>query len=218
MASRRRSSSAGVTRHTPLRSTAGAYRSAAAATLAAMLQGPRRASALVDRRAVADAIPLFLPALPFGFVLGLAVTEGAMPPAVGWATSLFVFAGAAQLAVVTLAGTATLWSVVLAGLVINTRHVMYSAALAPSFQPQPPWFRWLGPFLLIDQVFALAVVADRSIAGRVPPLLPDGRASSSSSTGSGPRPSAWWSARSCPSRGDSGSRHRSCSSGWWSSA
>ncbi len=123
-----------------------------------MLQGPRRASALVDRRAVADAIPLFLPALPFGFVLGLAVTEGAMPPAVGWATSLFVFAGAAQLAVITLAGTATLWSVVLAGLVINTRHVMYSAALAPSFQPQPPWFRWLGPFLLIDQVFALAVL------------------------------------------------------------
>ena len=91
----------------------------------------------VDRRALADAIPLFLPAIPFGFVLGLAVTEGEMPIAIGWSTSIFIFAGAAQLAVITLAGTARLWAVIVAGLVINTRHVMYSAALAPTFQQQP---------------------------------------------------------------------------------
>jgi len=116
----------------------------------------------VDRRAVADAFPLFLPAIPFGFVLGLAVTEGEMPAAIGWSTSLFIFAGAAQLAVITLAGTATVWAVIVAGLVINTRHVMYSAALAPAFQQQPRWMRWVGPFLLIDQVFALAMLrADR---------------------------------------------------------
>ncbi len=64
---------------------------------------------------------------------------------------------------ITLAGTATVWAVVVAGLVINTRHVMYSAALAPAFQRQPRWLRWFGPFLLIDQVFALAVLQiDRS--------------------------------------------------------
>ena len=33
---------------------------------------------------------------------------------------------------------------------------MYSAALAPKFQEQPRWFRWLGPYVLIDQVFALS--------------------------------------------------------------
>lgn len=116
----------------------------------------------VDRRAVADAFPLFLPAIPFGFVLGLAVTEGEMPTLIAWATSIFIFAGAAQLAVITLAGTATVWAVIVAGLVINTRHVMYSAALAPAFQQQPRWMRWLGPFMLIDQVFALVMLqADR---------------------------------------------------------
>ncbi|MEO6570611.1 MAG: AzlC family ABC transporter permease [Ilumatobacteraceae bacterium] len=119
---------------------------------------PTRRQPLVDRRAVADALPLFLPAIPFGFVLGLAATEGAMPPAIGWSSSLFVFAGAAQLAVITLAGTASIWAVVIAGLVINTRHVMYSAALAPAFQQQPRWVRWAGPYLLIDQVFALSVL------------------------------------------------------------
>lgn len=112
----------------------------------------------VDRRAIAASIPLFLPAIPFGFVLGLAATEGEMPVAIGWSTSIFIFAGAAQLAVLTLAGTATVWAVVVAGLVINTRHVMYSAALAPAFQQQPRWMRWFGPFLLIDQVFALVML------------------------------------------------------------
>lgn len=116
----------------------------------------------VDRRAIADAIPLFLPAIPFGFVLGLAMTESAMPTAVAWLTSPLLFAGAAQLAVVTLAGSATVWAVIVAGLVINTRHVMYSAALAPAFQQQPRWVRWVGSFVLIDQIFALAVLhADR---------------------------------------------------------
>lgn len=123
---------------------------------------PRAALRAVDRRGIADAIPLFLPAIPFGFVLGLAMTESAMPTWVAWLSSPLLFAGAAQLAVVTLAGTATIWAVVVAGLVINTRHVMYSAALAPVFQRQPGWLRWFGSFLLIDQVFALAALrADR---------------------------------------------------------
>lgn len=117
----------------------------------------------IDRRAVADSVPLFLPAIPFGFVLGLAATEGEMPVLIGWSTSIFIFAGAAQLAVLTLAGTASVWAVIVAGLVINTRHVMYSAALAPTFQRQPRWMRWVGPFVLIDQVFAMSLLhSDRS--------------------------------------------------------
>ena len=120
---------------------------------------PRAAiSKRIDRRAIADSIPLFLPAIPFGFVLGLAATEGEMPVAIGWSTSPLIFGGAAQLAVLTLAGTASIWAVIVAGLVINTRHVMYSAALAPIFRDQPRWMRWLGPFVLIDQVFALSMM------------------------------------------------------------
>jgi predicted branched-subunit amino acid permease len=118
--------------------------------------------ARIDRRAIADSIPLFLPAIPFGFVLGLAATEGEMPAAIGWSTSPLIFGGAAQLAVLSLAGTASIWAVIVAGLVINTRHVMYSAAMAPIFQHQPRWMRWMGPFVLIDQVFALSMMhADR---------------------------------------------------------
>lgn len=112
----------------------------------------------VMRRAIGDAFPMFIPAIPFGFVLGLAMTESEMPTWLAWSTSVVIFAGAAQLAVVTLAGSATLWAVIVAGLVINTRHLMYSAAVAPIFQQQPRWMRWFGPYLMIDQVFALSIL------------------------------------------------------------
>lgn len=113
----------------------------------------------IDRRAVADAVPLVIPAIPFGFVVGLAATESArLPTGIGWLSSSVIFAGAAQLAIITIIGTASVWSAIAAGLVINSRHIMYSAALAPVFQEQPRWFRWLGPYVLIDQTFALATL------------------------------------------------------------
>lgn len=112
----------------------------------------------VDRQALEDVVPLAIPAIPFGFVVGLAATESAMPLGVAWLTAPLIFAGAAQLAMITLAGTASLWAVITAVLVINTRHVMYSAALAPAFRAQPRWMRWVGPFFMVDQTFALAAL------------------------------------------------------------
>ena len=68
-----------------------------------------------------------------------------------------MFAGASQLATVTLAGTATWLTLVITASVINLRHVMYSAAMSVHFRDQPTWFRWVGSFVLIDQMFALTV-------------------------------------------------------------
>jgi predicted branched-subunit amino acid permease len=122
--------------------------------------GRDRSDREIIARAVRDTVPVLIPVAPFGFVLGVAILESAMPAAVGWSTSPTIFGGAAQLAVVTLAGVTTVWTVVIAALVINARHVIYSAALGPAFSAQPRWFRWLGPFVLIDQLFA--VVATRT--------------------------------------------------------
>lgn len=109
----------------------------------------------IDRQAVRDMVPLCIPAMPFGLVVGLAMSESAMPLAAGQALSTTVFAGAAQLATVSLAGMASWWAVVLAVAVINARHVMYSAALAPMFREQPLWMRLVSPMVLVDQQFAL---------------------------------------------------------------
>ena len=109
------------------------------------------------RRGVGEALPLFLTVIPFAFIIGLAVVESGLSPIVGWSTSPIIFGGAAQLVVLSLLGSGTaLAATVAAGLVIQARHLMYSAALAPVFQKQPKWFQWLGPYALIDQMFALA--------------------------------------------------------------
>ena len=104
--------------------------------------------------------PLAVPAVPFGLVVGLAMSESELPVAAAQSTSLLVFAGAAQLAAVTLAGVASWWAVVVAVAVINARHIMYSSALAGAFSAQPMWMRLFAPFMLVDQQFAL--VADRT--------------------------------------------------------
>jgi predicted branched-subunit amino acid permease len=98
-------------------------------------------------------------------VLGLAMTESVMPTWVAWSSNIIVFAGAAQLALVTLAAAATWLTLVATAVVINLRHVMYSAALASKFRDQPRWFRWVAPIMLLDQLFAL-MIARPDLEGR----------------------------------------------------
>lgn len=111
------------------------------------------------RRGITDALPLYVPAVPFALVIGLAIVEAGLNPFAGWSGSWLIFGGAAQLTLVTLLGSgAAVVAAITAALVVNARHLMYSAALAPTFQQQPGWFRWIGPYVLIDQMFALASI------------------------------------------------------------
>lgn len=122
----------------------------------AVTSGGRRA---IVRQALVDVVPLIIPAIPFALVLGLAITESGLGNLVGWSSAPIVFAGAAQLTLVTLLGGGAYWGAAVgAALVVNARHAMYSAALAPRFRGQPRWFRWFAPYLLIDQVFALTTL------------------------------------------------------------
>ena len=111
------------------------------------------------RRGIADALPLYVPAVPFALVIGLAIVESGLNPFAVWSGSWLIFGGAAQLTLVTLLGSgAAIVAAITAALVVNARHLMYSAAMAPVYQSQPAWFRWLGPYFLIDQMFALTSI------------------------------------------------------------
>lgn len=111
------------------------------------------------RRGVVDALPMIVPAIPFAFVVGVAILDSGIGAFVGLSSAPIIYAGAAQLTLITLLGSGTAWAAaVTAALVVNARHAMYSAALAPAFQRQPAWFRWLGSYALIDQMFVLAYV------------------------------------------------------------
>lgn len=117
-----------------------------------------RRSVLLGMR---DMAPLLLPAIPFALVLGLAIAESSVPDLAGWFSSSLMFGGASQLTAVTLLGEGAGAAAAIAGaLTVNARHIMYSAALVPQFRAQPRWFRRFGPYLLIDQVFAVSSTHD----------------------------------------------------------
>jgi predicted branched-subunit amino acid permease len=109
-------------------------------------------------RALSDGIPLLLGAIPFALLFGFTI-NAAVPivqKGVAWSSNVIVFAGAAQIAMTDLLGAGgTVGLAIIVGLVINARHLMYSAALARRFVDQPRWFKLVGPMWLIDQVFAL---------------------------------------------------------------
>lgn len=91
-------------------------------------------------------------------MVGLAITESGIGNLVGWSGAPIIFAGAAHLTLVTLLGKgAAVLAAITTALVINARHLMYSAAMAPTFQKQPRWFRWVGPYALVDQMFAISI-------------------------------------------------------------
>lgn len=103
-------------------------------------------------------IPLIVGAIPFGIIFGaLAVTRGLTPNAAS-AMSAFVFAGSAQfIAAGLVASGASTALIVLTTFVVNLRHALYSASLAPHMKHLP--HRWLLPlgFWLTDESYAVVI-------------------------------------------------------------
>jgi predicted branched-subunit amino acid permease len=86
------------------------------------------------------------------------------------AMSLIAFGGAAQFATVGYVASGVAWPVIvlLTGL-LNTRHVLYSAALAPWFRGRSFRERAVAAHLLTDESFALAIAHFRRV-GRFDPF------------------------------------------------
>lgn len=110
------------------------------------------------RTGLIDILPLAAPVVPFGLVLGIAINDSSMNDFIGWSSSWIIFAGAAQLTLIALLAAGSVVGAIVAALVVNTRHFMYSVALAETFSGQPRWFRWVGSYTLIDQTFAVSTM------------------------------------------------------------
>ncbi|MFN8494109.1 MAG: AzlC family ABC transporter permease [Caldilineaceae bacterium] len=103
-------------------------------------------------------IPLIVGAIPFGIIFGaLAVTRGLTPQAAS-AMSAFVFAGSAQFIAAGLVASGTSTAIIiLTTFVVNLRHSLYSASLAPHMKHLPQ--RWLLPlgFWLTDESYVVVI-------------------------------------------------------------
>ena len=100
----------------------------------------------------------------FGFVYGLSAHDAGFSTLEAMAMSVIVFAGAAQFAAVgyVAGGLPWLGVVLLTGL-LNARHLLYSAALAPWLQDVPRSRRALMAHVLTDEAFALTIAHFRRL-------------------------------------------------------
>jgi 4-azaleucine resistance transporter AzlC len=103
-------------------------------------------------------VPVLLALTPFGVAFGTTAMGSGLPIPEALAMSVFVFAGAAQLAMVPLISAgASVAIVVLTVLVINMRLTLYSASLAPHFGRLPARWKSLLSYLLTDQAYAATI-------------------------------------------------------------
>lgn len=110
-------------------------------------------------RGMRDTIPMIVGATPFGLIFGaFAVTTANLSFWGAMGFSLFVFAGSAQFIGATLlAQNASIAIIVLTTFVVNVRHALYSASLAPYMKHLPQ--RWMVPlaFWLTDETYATVI-------------------------------------------------------------
>jgi 4-azaleucine resistance transporter AzlC len=110
------------------------------------------------RRLIIDAFGIAVSAAAFGFVFGLSAQRAGFLPIEAVAFSTIVFAGAAQFAAVGYIAGGIAWPIIfLLTALLNARHLLYSAALAPWLRGVPLPRRVIIAHLLTDESFALSI-------------------------------------------------------------
>lgn len=104
-------------------------------------------------------LPILLGVLPFGLIYGALALQAGIPAAPALGMSSIVFAGSAQFVATQLFGAGTPGAVILLStFVVNLRHLLYSASVAPYVQRLRPAWKWLLPYLLTDEAYVVSIL------------------------------------------------------------
>ncbi len=104
-------------------------------------------------------LPLMVGAFPFGMIYGALALSAGLSPVEAQSMSWIVFAGSAQFVTTQLIHEAVPSAVmVLTIAVVNLRHMLYSASLAPYLLSLPLRWKVLLSYLLTDEAFAPSVL------------------------------------------------------------
>ena len=105
-----------------------------------------------------DELPILLGVAPFGMIYGLLALSAGLPVAVAQGMSSIVFAGSAQfIAAQLIHDRAPGGVIVLTVLVVNLRHALYSASLAPHVRSLGRGWKAGLAYLLTDEAYAVAI-------------------------------------------------------------
>jgi 4-azaleucine resistance transporter AzlC len=107
---------------------------------------------------VRDEAPILLGVIPFGLLFGALAISAHLSTLAAQAMSSVIFAGSAQLIAAQLVGTGTSGLVILMVVfVVNLRHALYSASVAPHVQHLSTGWKLLLSYLLTDEAYAVTI-------------------------------------------------------------
>lgn len=109
---------------------------------------------------VKRALPIVLGYVPVAFAFGVLAVKNNIPPGLAVAMSVLVFAGSGQFVAASLwGGAAGALSVIAAVFVVNIRHLLMSAALAPRLAPLSRMQRFFFGCEMTDETFGVHATA-----------------------------------------------------------
>jgi 4-azaleucine resistance transporter AzlC len=104
-----------------------------------------------------DEAPLLLGVVPFGMIYGVLALDAGLGPFTAQAMSSVVFAGSAQFVATQLIRASAPALVLVATIfVVNLRHALYSASVAPYVSHLPLRWKLALAYLLTDEAYAVA--------------------------------------------------------------
>lgn len=111
------------------------------------------------KKGIKAELPLLVGVVPFGMIYGVLAIEAGLQSLEAQAMSVMVFAGSAQFILTQLvsAGAPALVMVVTAA-IVNLRHMLYSASVAPYLRSVKPLWKLLLAYLLTDEAYAVTIV------------------------------------------------------------
>ena len=103
-------------------------------------------------------LPLQVGVAPFGFIYGALAIQLGIPVSIAQAMSSVIFGGSSQFiaAPLIVAQTPAL-ILILTVFVVNLRHALYSASVAPYLEKLSAWWKILLAYLLTDEAYAVAI-------------------------------------------------------------
>ena len=104
-------------------------------------------------------IPLLIGVIPFGLIYGALAVNSGLSPAAAQMMSSIVFAGSAQFITAQLVQEATPGLVIVLTIaVVNLRHILYSASMAPYVASLPTRWKAVLSYLLTDEAYAPTIL------------------------------------------------------------
>jgi 4-azaleucine resistance transporter AzlC len=104
-------------------------------------------------------LPILLGVTPFGMIYGVLATSAGLAVWDAQAMSSVIFAGSSQFMLIQLVNLGTpAIMMITTGFVINLRHALYSASVAPYVRHLSPLWKLILSYLLTDEAYAVAIM------------------------------------------------------------